>query len=640
MLLRIILIGLICLPFSSAFAVTQFRIIIDASGSMLISDPDRLTSESLKLIADLAPDEETTLGVWLFGEKPRVLLPETPITPEIKRRLKSNLGGYVTEDVQTDLEAALTQMLSTPAPTSSGEEASRHWILVTDGMVDVSLDDAVNDASRQQILDSVLGKLVEQDIHLHTISMSNYTDEELLKSLSANTNAIHTEVAVPGDLLTTFDRIFTAANQPDEIPFVGDTFLVDRSIDEFTLLIFHAESGNPVVYRPDQQVLPLVDSPLMENDKVSIARNKFYTLVTVREPDAGEWRVENADTEKSSIRVVTNLTAEASIVPSVLFLNETLLSDIALFENGEALQDNRVLDVLKVMQALIRYKGAEKEVANLKRLTHDAYRFKNQFAPFTDEGDYELYTELDGKSFMRKLSQAFSIIPAIKLEVAPKDHGLIAFTIKPTHLRLNTYRSRVMLEIIYQSGERLFEEMPLLGIGFWQRIIIPKAESFSVRAKIDAVTRTGAKFEYWTPYWRARKRNTQEGGKIITPPSDLAVDKMSATKESLNQLENQSVASEPEQVEETQSVTAPVVLPSIQVEPAIQTEPEPAPEVESTQAEQLPIEEDASIEETDAPTEPEGLVSSGGILLYVLANSLILLAFGGGLWWYLRRKKG
>ena len=58
-------------------ADTQFRVIVDASGSMLISDPDKLTSEALRLISNLAPEEEATLGIWLFGEEPRVLLPES-----------------------------------------------------------------------------------------------------------------------------------------------------------------------------------------------------------------------------------------------------------------------------------------------------------------------------------------------------------------------------------------------------------------------------------------------------------------------------------------------------------------------------------------------------------------------------------
>jgi hypothetical protein len=129
----------------SSYANTQFRVIVDASGSMVISDPDRLTSESLRLIGDLAPEEESSLGVWLFGEQPRVLLPEAPISSGLKSSLKNNLGGYVTEDLQTDLESVLRLMLDTPSATGIPLDSEQHWILVTDGMVDISLDQKVND---------------------------------------------------------------------------------------------------------------------------------------------------------------------------------------------------------------------------------------------------------------------------------------------------------------------------------------------------------------------------------------------------------------------------------------------------------------------------------------------------------------
>lgn len=73
-------------------ADTQFRIIVDASGSMQSNDPDHITSEALRLLADLSPENKATLGVWLFGEQPRVLFPETLVNSASKAKLAS----YVT----------------------------------------------------------------------------------------------------------------------------------------------------------------------------------------------------------------------------------------------------------------------------------------------------------------------------------------------------------------------------------------------------------------------------------------------------------------------------------------------------------------------------------------------------------------
>ncbi|WOD07469.1 hypothetical protein [Marinomonas sp. GJ51-6] len=96
-------------------ADTQFRVIVDASGSMLISDPDKLTSEALRLISNLAPEEEATLGIWLFGEAPRVLLPESVVNKNTKAKLASYVDSYMTQDVQTDLEAIIKVLLETPS---------------------------------------------------------------------------------------------------------------------------------------------------------------------------------------------------------------------------------------------------------------------------------------------------------------------------------------------------------------------------------------------------------------------------------------------------------------------------------------------------------------------------------------------
>ena len=43
-------------------ADTQFRILVDASGSMQTSDPDRITPEAIQLLSQLAPEGKATIG--------------------------------------------------------------------------------------------------------------------------------------------------------------------------------------------------------------------------------------------------------------------------------------------------------------------------------------------------------------------------------------------------------------------------------------------------------------------------------------------------------------------------------------------------------------------------------------------------
>jgi len=483
-------------------ADTQFRVIVDASGSMLISDPDKLTSEALRLISNLAPEEKATLGIWLFGEEPRVLLPESIVNKASKSKLASYVNSYVTQDVKTDLEAIIKLLLDTPDSGNLAPEFNRHWILVTDGMVDISLDEAVNKASRDRILNELMSQLEERGIHLHTVSMTGYTDKELLESLSLRTDATHTEVAIPEDLLDTFDRIFTQASPSDELPFDGNQFVVDDAIDELTLVVFHENGIQPHVVKPDGSLLSLV------NDRnVSVAASDHYTLITVHKPDAGVWQVDNVDLERSSIRVITNLSSQATQVAPIVFVNEPIYSTVGLFQKNVIIKDDNILNLVTVKQTLIRLSGEQKETILSHEMAQTNGQFKQRLEGIVEPGNYELVSLLDGQTFSRQLSQYFTVHPAIDFKGTNPGGNLIALSAHPVNLKLNILRSNVKLEFTYNNGTIETEEMPLVGQGYWEKIIPVSADdNVKVRAKLIGMTQTGLRFDYWTPFWHFSRK--------------------------------------------------------------------------------------------------------------------------------------
>jgi uncharacterized protein (TIGR03503 family) len=528
----VLLVAVLSFWMPSSQADTQFRVIVDASGSMLISDPDKLTSEALRLISNLAPEEKATLGIWLFGEEPRVLLPEAIVNKANKAKLASYVDSYVTQDVKTDLEAIVKLLLETPDSGNLKPGFNRHWILVTDGMVDISLDEAVNKASRDRILNELTAKLEERGIHLHTISMTGYTDKELLESLSLRTNATHTEVAIPEDLLDTFDRIFTQASPSDELPFDGNRFSVDDAIKELTLVVFHENGIQPHIVKPDGTLLSLVS-----NKNVSVSTSDHYTLITVRAPASGEWQVNNVDLERSSVRVITDLSAQATPVAPVIFQNEPIYSTVALFQKDKVIKDDKILNLLNVKQTLIRLSGEQKETVFSHVMDRTNGQFKQRLEGITEPGNYELVSLVDGKTFSRQLSQFFTVHPAINFEGANPNGNLVAFSAKPVNLKLNMLRSNVKLEFTYNNGTTEIEEMPLVGQGYWEKIIPVSAnDNVKVRAQLIGFTQTGLRFEYWTPVWHFNRQGNDAPtvglgdvaplGKILIPVASSNKDVM------------------------------------------------------------------------------------------------------------------
>lgn len=490
----------VCLSFGApiSHADTQFRVIVDASGSMIISDPDKLTSEALRLISNLAPEEQATLGIWLFGEEPRVLLEESIVNKASKTKLASYVNSYVTQDVKTDLEAIIALLLDTPDAGDLRPNFSRHWVLVTDGMVDISLDESINKASRDRILNELTAKLEARDIHLHTVSMTGYTDKNLLESLSLRTDATHTEVAIPEDLLDTFDRIFAQASPTDELPFDGNRFLVDDAIEEMTLVVFHDDGVQPHVIKPDGSVLSLQNSA-----SVSMSSSTHYTLLTIRRPSVGVWQVENVDLERSSIRVMTNLSVQATTVSSIVFLNEPIYSVVGLFQKDELIDDEQVLDLLDVNQSVYRLNGSQKELITSYRMTSSGEQFQHALEGITTvPGNYELLSLVDGKTFSRQISQFFTVHPAIDFNGLHLGGDLVAFTAKPVNLKLNVVNSTITLEFSYSNGTQKTDTMPLVGQGYWEAVVPVSANELTrVRARLKGVTQTGVQFDYWTPTW-------------------------------------------------------------------------------------------------------------------------------------------
>jgi hypothetical protein len=547
-----------------------------------------------------------------------VLLPEAPISSGLKSSLKNNLGGYVTEDLQTDLESVLRLMLDTPSATGIPLDSEQHWILVTDGMVDISLDQKVNDLSRQTILTPILNELIAKGIHLHTVSMTGYTDAELLKTLSLKTDASYTEVAVPEDLLGTFNRIFTVANKVDELPFEGNTFFVDDSVDEFTLLVFHDLGKKPKVIAPKGDVLTLKN-----NQKVNVARGNRYTLVTVEKPTLGTWQVEDVNIEKSSVRIVTNLKVEASNLASVLFVNEPLYSNVGLFENGELIKDPILLEVLTAKQSLIRHRGELVDVLDEKELSQTEYQFKNKIDVLSKAGNYELRSFVDGQSFARKLSQYFTVTPAISLLVEEEDYGLVAFSVKPTNLRLNVFRSQVALTVEYSDGSRFEQDLPLIGAGFWQKMIPSTDLKFTASATLKGVTQTGVEFEYTSPIWD-NKLIKRVKSQLLTDevPGTAATDFIGQSRDGFIESENQVEKTLEEKLK--LQIDAQDLMSEVKASIADVSE----------SASELLGDSSAAADSSDNVS-----ISTSEIIIYALLNTLAFVLIGLGIWWYRKRNK-
>jgi hypothetical protein len=299
-------------------------------------------------------------------------------------------------------------------------------------------------------------------------------------------------------------------------------------------------------------------------------------------------------------------------------------SSIGLYENGELIQDPILLEVLKAEQSLIRHRGEILEVLDNRELSQSSYQFKNKFDSLILEGDYELRSFLDGQSFARKLSQYFTVTPAVSLSVKEEDYGLMSFSVKPSNLRLDLFRSQAFLEVDYVDGTRVEEELPLIGAGFWQKLVPSKKVNFSAKVRLKGVTQTGVRFDYTTSPV-VFNYDKPESSNLLTDvaPGTAVTDFLAESREGFSGLETQTNESLEEKLK--------IEIDATELMKDVQASIDEAAE----SAEAL-----MSGEQGDNQDDENNINFSGGeILVYALINLTAFLAIGGGIWWLRKRKK-
>ncbi len=339
-------ISILCLPYSawSAQKVAQqpqnsdIRVLIDVSGSMEKNDPKNLRIPALRLLVGLLP-AQTTAAVWNFGTKTKPLVPLGPSDEQWKIKANQASTTIHSKDFYTNIGLALDTAIAGWGDKKP-DSTPRSIILLTDGMVDISKDDKKNIAELNRILKELLPKIVKTGAQIHTIALSKNADHDFLKQLSTKTDGGYEQTDSAEQLERIFLRLFEKTTKVDTVPLVDNTFQVDESILELTLLVFKAKDAEPTeVIEPDKNNYQRNNKP----NYVKWQSERNYDLITITRPKVGEWSI-NAQTDPDNrVMVVTNLQIQTGRIPNNIFSGETLNIALFLTDNNKKITDDNFL---------------------------------------------------------------------------------------------------------------------------------------------------------------------------------------------------------------------------------------------------------------------------------------------------------
>ncbi|WP_296931465.1 vWA domain-containing protein [uncultured Marinobacter sp.] len=381
---------------------SDVRIIVDISGSMKDTDPENLRQPAVRLLARLLP-EGTTAGVWTFGQYVNMLVPHREVTDAWRDMAIQRSAQINSVALRTNLGAAIET--ASDDYFTDGDLSRTHFILLTDGKVDISDDAAANTAEEQRILSTIVADLIERGATFHPVALSEAADTDFLKALATESGG-RFQVADTADALNlAFLQALNTAVPQEQIPIEGNGFTVDEGVSEFTALIFWGESETSAtrelaLVRPDEQTVNLSEFP----DNVRWAREAGYDLITVNEPLAGKWRINGELGEGSRITVVSDLRMVVNPLPTTFTADKPLELRVGFFEEQEKITNPDFLSVIEVSLSITSEDGRSgTKVLSGEQPPEDG-TYRDTVSRLPAAGLYTVDVVADGQTFSRKFS--------------------------------------------------------------------------------------------------------------------------------------------------------------------------------------------------------------------------------------------
>jgi len=292
---------------ASPFDNLAVALVIDVSGSMSYTDPDRLRESSAGMFIDLLGADDY-LSVITFDHEAELIKPLEPVgSPADKAALMERLSPRLDPRGDTDFIEALQLARRQFAQTDIGDKVPV-IMLLTDGEPDPypgALADEEFMAGYMEQLWEEVGLLADEGILIYNVAFSEEIDPEVIRRISTETRGLYFIMEDPGDLLVAFYRALEALKDRrsmiDETVDLGagDRHSFSFEVAEYTRQLNLVLAGEAVT--DEEEGLEVTVKPPQgtaeEIDELLIGGRESYRILIISRPQEehyGTWEVEVA----------------------------------------------------------------------------------------------------------------------------------------------------------------------------------------------------------------------------------------------------------------------------------------------------------------------------------------------------------
>ena len=476
--------------FAADEPVSDVRILIDVPGSMKKNDPKNLRTPALEMIVGLLPEQSKT-GVWTFAKYANMLVPHREVDKKWQTEANRQTNKIHSNGLFTDIEQLLNK--ATINQTKPDEKSRRSVILLSDGLVDISTDPKDSKASRERILKEIVPRLKQANTAVHTIALSSGSDQALLREIALETDVWYEQVDTAEELQRVFIHLFEKAAKPDTVPLKENAFKIDDSVTEMTVLVFRKADSKPTeLVQPDQNRLNSLSG--VENMRW-LSSESGYDLITITEPQVGEWAIDAALDPDNRVMVLTDLKLKTTDLPNNILIGETSDFDVNLTNKSEVIMRQNFLNLVKTKLS------HENELTDfVEEDLNSSLRkgnYRTQVGETFQPGRNDIVTTVTSATFERQRRQSINVVEmpfAISteqlLEETTRTHRV---TLKPDTSLIETNKISIAAMLTAEDGSEWSYDVLKAADDNWQLTLAelePKQE-YKINLQIKTETLKG-----------------------------------------------------------------------------------------------------------------------------------------------------
>ena len=456
----------------------DLRILVDISTGIKTSYPEARYLDGLQLLIDRLP-QGSKAGIWSYGKYVNHLVKHASVTPAWRSYAKQQLNTVKHVALHRNI-VSVVRKASFYNPKVSGYQ--RVILLLSGGEINLYSDAVGNQLERQKLLNKMLPKLRSAGFIVHTIAMSDKSDQSLLTTLAKETGGFSfTSVNVE----SFFSAVLALSQwiQPENYISADDhTVVIDSTVTRFSAQLVGV----------DEQIKNIITAPT--GAEISWLKDKYYSLLEIDRPEPGPWKFSPELSSLSRIYVQGSEDLKLEGLSTTYVVGERARIKLP----QAAVVAGQAVDRVEVS---LQLNGEPITIQRLSSSEAIEGQFEGLLPSFNEAGLYRLTLTVTGPDYRRTIEQPVQVYPLLKIAVSTAqldDKKRYLLTIIPEDQDLDLYKSSLIATVTDSAGEWTVRTAKLGKDKHWQLILDDDSVSTEFRVELDftGITSSGREINF------------------------------------------------------------------------------------------------------------------------------------------------